>query len=187
MNKTTKGALAASTAAVLLLGGAGSLAYWTDNDVVQPGSFASGEIKLTNGTCATSWTYAPGNAKAGSVVTAIVPGDKITKTCTFTVLAKGDNLSATPTLPAVIPVRKTSSDPGTSTLDATAAATYTTTSGFTAGKLTPSNNNDTLSAAITVSFPYGDATTKNANDTQNLIATVDALTVSLVQDNPNPA
>ena len=30
MNRTTKGAIAAGAAAVLLLGGAGSLAYWSD-------------------------------------------------------------------------------------------------------------------------------------------------------------
>ena len=46
MKKSTKGALAAAAAGSLLLGGAGSLAYWTDAETVGGGSIASGHLKL---------------------------------------------------------------------------------------------------------------------------------------------
>ena len=55
MNKASKGALAALAAGVLLLGGAGSLAFWTDTAEVAGGAINSGELSLTDttpGTCA---------------------------------------------------------------------------------------------------------------------------------------
>ncbi len=47
MNKSTKGALAAACGGVLLLGWAGSLAYWTDGTNIDGDSFASGHLQLT--------------------------------------------------------------------------------------------------------------------------------------------
>ncbi len=47
MNKTTKGALAASAAAVLLLGGAGSLAYWSDAETIQGGDVTAATCRWT--------------------------------------------------------------------------------------------------------------------------------------------
>src|SRR5687767_11072956 len=46
MSKTFKGAGAAIVAGVLLIGGAGSLAYWSDAEGVTGGSISSGELKL---------------------------------------------------------------------------------------------------------------------------------------------
>ena len=53
MKKSTKGALAATTAGVLLLGGAGSLAFWSDS--IGGSTISSGHISLddtTAGDCA---------------------------------------------------------------------------------------------------------------------------------------
>ena len=63
MKKSTKGALAAGGAAVLLLGGAGSLAYWTASGSVPGGSLTSGSMTLSSVTCG-SWTY--GGVDAGT-------------------------------------------------------------------------------------------------------------------------
>ena len=52
MNKSTKGALAASSAAVLLLGGAGSLAFWSDSQDVGSANITSGELDLSAPDCA---------------------------------------------------------------------------------------------------------------------------------------
>ena len=79
MNKTTKGSLAAGAAAVLLLGGAGSLAYWTDAASIDGGSITSGTLTLDAGTCA-GWTYSDGAAGAGKTVELFVPGDLVTNT-----------------------------------------------------------------------------------------------------------
>ncbi len=189
MKKSTKGAIAASAAGVLLLGGAGSLAYWTATGDAPGSSVQAGELKLSAGTCDANWVYA-GGTKSGGTVTAIVPGDVISKVCKFTILAKGDNLSATPTLPATVPITVTPNATGPATsFQATTAATYTTSpNGLAGGKVTSINDGNTLNATIKVTFPFGTAPANaiNNNDTQLITATLDKLTVSLLQDNPNP-
>lgn len=193
MNKTTKGAFAASAAAVLLLGGAGSLAYWSDSAAVNGGTINSGYLTLkpvvtgTNTTaCDTDWKHTNG-PKSGSTVVNIVPGDVITKSCTFKVTAKGDNLSATPTVPSTVLYTitpKTGAAAPTS-LDLPVAATYKLgATDFTgASKITEGDDTKVLTATIQVSFPYSATNGKNVNDTQNLLFTLNDLTVSLKQDN----
>jgi alternate signal-mediated exported protein len=46
MNSTTKGSLAAVVAALLLTGGAGTLAYWNDTENVPGGPISSGQLDL---------------------------------------------------------------------------------------------------------------------------------------------
>jgi len=186
MKKSTKGAIAVAAAAVLLLGGAGSIAYWSESATVEGGTIEAGELKLDDGSCDDAWVYAGDSASAGEAVGTIVPGDSITKDCTFTIAAQGDNLEATPTLPETISVTQTAGDenPAT-TLELTADATYEA-GGSAVTTITEANDGQTLTATITVTFPYGDDETVNANDTQNLIAELDELTVTLEQVNPNP-
>ena len=94
MKKSTKGAIAASAAGVLLLGGAGSLAYWTQNQPVDGGTIASGSLTLSEVTCDAAW-------KEGALTVAkIVPGDTITKSCTGTLTLVGDHIGATVELDA---------------------------------------------------------------------------------------
>lgn len=192
MKKSTKGALAAGGAAVLLLGGAGSLAYWTAGASVNASSFTTGTMKLTAGTCS-GWTYASGSA-SGSAVNLIVPGDSITSTCTYTVAGTGDHLSAhlasAPSTVALTPA-------ATGSYNATVATSYTLggtalANPTTAGSVAfPAANGKELDVVYTVTFPYGDATTKNISaDSQSVTEALSALTVTLVQDqatgnNPN--
>ncbi len=57
MNKTIKGVLAAGTASVLLVGGAGTLAYWNDSATVGGATFTAGDLKLDASSCASAgWT-----------------------------------------------------------------------------------------------------------------------------------
>lgn len=187
MKKSTKGAIAAAAAAVLLLGGGTSLAYWTATGTVTGGTITSGEMKLTADTCADTWKYAEGSAKAGTTVTKWVPGDVISKSCTFTVTAKGDNLAATLTAPATVNFGGTTPTGGS----ATVAAAYKI--GDTAiadgGKITSANDGQKLTATFKVSFPYGTDETGtpvvNGNATQAWTATLNDLTVTLKQTNPN--
>lgn len=190
MKKSTKGALAASAAGVLLLGGAGSLAYWTASDSVDGGTITSGELKLTAGDC-DDWTYAAGAASAGDPVALFVPGDKITTTCTFALVASGDNLSATVAAPATVTYTPT---PAAPSLVLTPVTTYaidgpdarTITNG---GTVTSADGGQTITATFNVTIPYGTnegaATVINGNDTQGITATLDELTVTLTQVNPN--
>lgn len=192
MKKTTKGSIAAAAAAVLLLGGGTSLAYWTASQDVSGGTITSGELKLSEGTCDDDWVYAPGNASAGSTVSLWVPGDVVTKSCTFTVKATGDNLLATLVNPGSVALTTASADAAT-TESATVAVAYqlggaaivdqdATLAGT---QITESAADRTLKATFTVTFPYGNNSTINANDTQNWNAAFDALTITLTQEDPN--
>ncbi len=131
MNKTTKGSLAAGAAAVLLLGGAGSLAYWTDAATIDGGTINSGYLTLDNGSCDAEWVYGPDNRRAGDTVVNFVPGDVVTKDCTFIIGAQGDNLAATPTVPDTVPYTvgpeggATPAGGSGASFDADVAATYT--------------------------------------------------------------
>lgn len=193
MKKTTKGAIASAAAAVLLLGGGTSLAYWTASADVDGGSITAGDLKLVAGTCDADWEYATGHASAGDTVTLWVPGDVVTKDCTYTVSATGDNLIATLDAPTSVALTTTSAD-AADTEQATAAVTFlldgsavTDADGTLAGtQITETAADRTLTATFTVTFPYGNDSTINANDTQDWEADFDALTVTLTQEDPNP-
>jgi alternate signal-mediated exported protein len=194
MNKSTKGALAAGSAAVLLLGGAGSLAFWTADGAAEGGSITAGDLKLTDGTCDTDWVYAAGSAGAGNPVDLFVPGDEITKQCTFGLQATGDNLTAKITAPASVSYTSTGS---ATALSLTADTTFTVddlplaaqaapTPIANGGTVTSANDGDTVTATFLVRIPFGTdesgAPVLNGNDAQDLTATLDTLTVSLAQE-----
>lgn len=178
MKKTTKGALAAGTAAVLLLGGAGTLAYWSDGGTISGGSVTAGELKMSDPVCDPGWVYADGNASAGDTVALIVPGDTISKECTFDITATGDNLEGTLTVPTTTTI---TTAPAAPSFDATVTASF---AGATS-TITEADNGNTVTATIEVEFPFGtaeDATTAiNINDTQGVTASLNAIDITLVQ------
>ncbi len=178
MKKSSKGALAAGAAAILLLGGAGTLAYWSDSADVNGGSVRTGTLALSDPDCDAQWVYAAGNAGAGNPVTLIVPGDTLQKQCRFDVDATGDNLTATLTTPGTVAV---STDKTAPTFDATVGAAYAIAGNPVPSVITSDNDGDTVIATITVTFPFGDASNVNANDTQDVTAMLDAIPVTLTQ------
>lgn len=186
MGRTTKGALAAAAAAVLLLGGAGTIAYWTDAETADGGSVDSGSLSLGVPTCDTDWVYAAGSAGAGTTVVEFVPGDVVTKECSFTVEASGDNLSATLAAPSTVPFV---SPVGTS-LTATVGVSYAIdgTPLATPATITPANDGDTVVATIDVDLPFGTDETGsiNKNDMQGITAALDGIDITLTQIDPNP-
>ncbi len=194
MNKTIKGSLAAGAAAVLLLGGAGSLAYWTDAATVNGGEVNAGFLTIdavpfdaATGQDCSDIVYAAGSAGAGTAVANFVPGDVISTTCTFKVAAEGDNLAATPEIPDTVTITPSAG----ASFQADVASTYTLGGvAYTgANPITEANNGDELVATITVAFPYGTdqngTPIVNGNDTQDIDAVLSDLTVTLTQDNPN--
>lgn len=91
MKKSTKGLIAAGAAGVLLLGGAGTLAFWTDDATVDGGELASGSIALTATDCSTAaWKHLEDDADADL----LVPGDSVYKECTVTLVMEGDHIAA---------------------------------------------------------------------------------------------
>jgi len=181
MNQTTKGALAAAAAGALLLGGAGSLAYWSDSKTVTGGAISSGTLALTQepGQVCSDWTLdAAGGATAYTPgVTLVVPGDVITKTCDYTVHASGEHLAADLTMDAT-------SITGANDLSAalTPAAAYTL-DGIvvaTGQDITSANEGDVVNAEISVTFESA----TSGLTAQGLTAGLDDIVVSLVQTHP---
>ncbi len=99
MKNSIKGAIAAGGAAVILLGGAGSLAYWNSTDTIAGGTITSGDLVIDATRCDDAeWTVS--NTVEGvtqatfGALEDIVRGDKLTKTCTVDIVAVGTNLRA---------------------------------------------------------------------------------------------
>lgn len=95
MKKTTKGALAAGAAAVLLAGGAGTYAAWQDSETADGGSVTTGHLTVTQ-TEAPAWTWVTGGTPDAAVLpaTTLVPGDTIRFEGTYTLGIVGTNLEA---------------------------------------------------------------------------------------------
>ena len=178
MNRSTKAALAAAAAGALLLGGAGSLAYWNSTQTVTGGSIKSGTLTLTQGAgqSCTAWaldaaggatTYTPGS-------TLVVPGDVITKDCDYTVTATGAHLAANLTIDAT-------SITGAAALAAalTPAATYTLDgNAVTTGQsITSADDGAVLHATITVTFD----TATSGVTAQGMTASLDNIVIGLQQ------
>ncbi|GAB2769163.1 hypothetical protein GCM10027020_22860 [Nocardioides salsibiostraticola] len=100
MKNSIKGAIAAGGAAVILLGGAGSLAYWNDTEGIDGGTISSGNLKIDSEDCLDAdWTVTNNLEKPDGALFVIdaeeiVPGDVLTKTCTIDIVAVGTNLRA---------------------------------------------------------------------------------------------
>jgi alternate signal-mediated exported protein len=176
MNKTTKGAVAAVAGGLLLLGGAGSLAYWNDSATVAGGTIASGKLTLTDttaGTCAAApWVLdsaeSPSGAAFDPATDMIVPGDVLTKNCTYTIGAKGTHLRAT--------LATTGGAASGALAPALTTAGTFTVGGSTVTEVTSANDGATLSAQIKVTFkPASD------NTTQLQSASLSSFVVSLTQ------
>lgn len=167
-------AIAAGTA--LLLGGAGTYAFWSTSASLNAGTVNSGDLNLTlgTGTWALDGALTPSTPVADPAAVFIVPGDVLTLTQPLNVTLVGDNLEAllTADLSAVIPA---------------AAASYITVSLTTSGagtpegintyRLTPDDVKTPISAVLTVTF---DATTSN-RVAVNTPINLTALTFSLTQ------
>src|SRR5690606_34468068 len=85
MNKLLKGSIAGAAGIVLLLGGAGTLAYWNDSaNLTNAGSISSGVLNVEADAAAPgSWNNS---------ISLIVPGDTRTFTQSLDLAATGDNL-----------------------------------------------------------------------------------------------
>jgi len=191
MNKLVKGAIAGAAGIVLLMGGAGSLAYWNDSASAGP---ASGQNLINAGTLkieavdSGSWTkgfYNASNVLVGSTSTItpanlgavrIVPGNKLTYTQTFTLTASGDDLYFTLTTPTTGGVQPNNTG---NSADVALAAQATGTpvvgsvtggnvvsTGVTNGvyKVNASAGPSTITVTWVVNFPFGSTAVNTARD-----------------------
>ncbi|MGA9714918.1 MAG: alternate-type signal peptide domain-containing protein, partial [Aeromicrobium sp.] len=160
-----------------LLGGAGSLAYWTADDDVDGGTLTAGTLKLNDVTCGTAWLDVNGITP----VALLVPGDEVTKECTGTITMTGDNIEATVTLDdaSVATAEAAFNDAAPDAVEGDAVnITAALTGGGTISASGP------ISVTITVDWNYGAIAD---NESQGVsTAALDALEINAVQVDPNP-
>ena len=176
MNTRVKGAVAAAAAAVLCLGGLGTLAYWNDQESTNGGAVTSGELSLDPPT-SVSWVDVTGGGSqtiASPAAFRIVPGDVIEYRASVVVNATGENLAA-----------QLNANGSAITGDAALAARLTTTLVATIGTttisanypITAANDGNTVNVVVRITF---DATTPGL-EAQNATVNLSNLTVTLQQ------
>jgi alternate signal-mediated exported protein len=171
MEKSTKGALAAAAAGLLLTAAGGSLAYWNATGSVNGGNIDSGKLALIN-PGAQTWTL-NGQPASGSVV--VVPGDELVLTGSYEIDAAGDNLQATVGV---------SGGSGSGTL-----APYVNTAvdaeigGSPVSSITAANDGDVIDVVATIDFPFG-SSADNASQSKTL--DLSSIAVTLTQTDASP-
>lgn len=176
MKSSTKGVLAVGGAAALLLGGAGTLAYWTDDATVDAGAITAGSIELTALACE-GFVYADDTA-----ATLIVPGDIVTNDCDVTLVLEGDNIGATLAIdPTTLPEDNALAD------ELEAEVTLLDEAG-TEVSVIEGAGTYTVTAQIEIEFGYGGPVTDPPqegaeNDSQDGSVDLDALELVAVQTN----
>ena len=146
----TKAIVAIAAGTALLLGGAGTLAYWSTSQSLTAGTVTSGDLDLTLGTGV--WTL-DGVLTSPTVVAdpstvRIVPGDMLTLEQPVTVTLVGDKLEADLT------VDVTAAIPSANANDFTVALTVTgaTANGVNTYRLKPADVTAPLQATLTITF-----------------------------------
>lgn len=184
MNKLTKGAVSATAAAALLLGGAGSLAYWTDGTTQAGAAVTSGQLKL-NTNSAGDWKLNAEAAAYNPATQKLVPGDVLAKTTVFKVDAKGSYIKAT--FSASNPAWAASSSSAlTSELQVTGQYSVSKDGGTTWSAPTNGTtpvavaDGDLVRAVLTITWPMG-TVNNNSNVVNGLSATLDAVAVTVTQ------
>jgi alternate signal-mediated exported protein len=159
MNKLTKGAIAAAAGVILLMGGAGTLASW--NSSANAGSsqtITAGSLSVT--------ANADGAWKSGATTITpstfkIVPGDSLTYTQTFNLVASGNNLLFTlAATPGAIAANSGSSADVALAAAVTGSANISVAGSNIAASTTPGTYKVTtagttvVTVTMTVAFPY---------------------------------
>lgn len=182
MNKFAKGSLAAGAGLVLLLGGAGTLAYWNDSAELTGGTINAGKLQLTE---AGSWT--------DGAPEVLVPGDSVTYSSTLTLDAQGDNIEGTIALDkgALINAAEGAVEDPTEQFDITVDVDETKAS-TGGGSLTSGADGVlqfegagtyTIPVTVTVDFKYDD--TSSQNSSQNAAIDLGNVTFTATQTDPN--
>jgi alternate signal-mediated exported protein len=170
MQKTTKSAVAAAAAGLLLVGGAGSLAYWNATGSVAGGGIQSGKLALTNPGPQT-WTL-NGKPFTGD---AIVPGDELTMSGTFEIEAVGQDLAAT--------VLVTGAGATGSLAPYVQAGVVPTIDGNLVTEVTSADDGKTLDVTATIDFPFG-STVDNTSQAKKLDLSDVAITLTQTDATP---
>lgn len=177
MNKLAKAAIAGAAGIALLLGGAGSLAFWNDSAGMGGASITAGTLTIRSNTDG-AWTN-DGNPVDLATFRA-VPGDELVFTTTFNVTATGDNLSAT------VGITGDSIEAASTGAADTALAGLLTKSvafkvdGDTSTTVDPAPGIQVVTVSVTISWPNG--TSAADNPAKNGAVDLTGMTITLTQD-----
>ena len=176
MKKNTKGAIAVGAAALLLAGGAGTMAAWSDEASLDGDTVTSGQLLIDAVEGTGNWTWADGE-DFDPTEDRIVPGDSVTYTSEYDLTVVGNNLQASIT--ADIDGIDVS---GELSEYLTEPATEVTLDGDELGVITEDNNDDTVTVATTITFNPNTSGTDGMNESANL----SGATITLQQTAPAP-
>lgn len=180
MKKTTKGALAAGTAAVLLMGGAGTLAYWTDNDTITGTNISSGHLTLDATACKGTTGWLLEGAAFDPTSDTLIPGDVLTKSCNVVVNVKGTHFTQVD-IEATTPAGAVGAAPWDElTVAATVSGTATG-----ADDVAVSQGDNNVPVAITVTWPYGSEDNGLNGDLSTALGDIAITAVQDHQADPN--
>jgi alternate signal-mediated exported protein len=149
MHKPLKGAIALGAAGLLLLGGAGTYALWSDSVTLDGGTIGAGQLDLA---VTTAGTWADVSTGTSVPITNIddfllVPGDVLTYSLSATLQAEGDNLEATLEAdPTSITAEEGLDD------DITVTTTVSTGGVAITGPITEDNDGDVIDVVVTLTF-----------------------------------
>ena len=198
MQRITKAAIASGAAALLLIGGGVTLAYWTSSGTTGIDALQSGTLNVTAAQCdGAGWKYTSAPYAGDSVEDGMVPGDSASTTCTITMTGTGDHLhveasfgdlavgTTSPsgqTDAAAGAITLVVSDPMVSVGGATAAAS-------TDGLIDLSGTDGatvTATVTLTATYPYGSEAADGTVPTTafDIVAQNDAIELSVTQVNP---
>jgi len=192
MRHPIKAALAATAGGALLLGGAGSLAYWSDEEVIPGGTINGGSLDLTSADCGVGWEL-NGEGVTFNFSRPLVPGDVLTKTCSYVLDATGDNLQAdvaasAPDFGAVTALTAELDFTSSFTLDAVGApapAAFTPTA-----QITEADDGKELIASLIVDFDFASATNASNSGVEYnpapLQAALEDITITVTQTDATP-
>lgn len=176
MKKSTKGALAAGSAAVLLMGGAGTLAFWTEDASVAGTDLESGHLEIVDNDCGDADWLLDGGVDVASA-SLIVPGDTISKTCSFTIDGEGTHFDD-----VAIDIAAPGFTPGSDAELVGALGTVTPTyEGSTVGPIVDGDDipvGEVITASFTMEFDP--ATTDDV--AEDATATLDTIAITVTQN-----
>ena len=181
MKKLTKAAIAGAAGIALLLGGAGTLAYWNADATAAGGTITAGELTIVP-VGAGAWTDANGPITIADF--RAVPGDVLTYTATFDVTAVGDNLTATAALTGDSIAAASASPEDVALAGLLQDSATFTIDGATTTTLTALPGTQQVEVNVTIEWPF-DGAPVDDNAAMNGAVSLDDMTITLTQT-PTP-
>ncbi|WP_157981699.1 alternate-type signal peptide domain-containing protein [Protaetiibacter intestinalis] len=183
MNKFTKASIATGAGIVLLLGGAGTLAYWNDSATTDAGTITAGTLTIDSNDDGAWFQSSNLDDEIDPNDFLVVPGDSLTYIESFEVGATGDNLEATVSANAASILKGEWGDQLVTTVT---VLDDTTPTPAVISTVTSAYNERLITVRVVLDFAFdGDVSSPSTNevdnDTQGEVVDLSALAITLTQ------